>query len=293
MRIAVIGGGPAGLYFAILRKRAHPADEITVFERNRPSDTFGFGVVFSDETLENFEHHDAETYRRITSRFAYWDDVAIDFKGEVYRVGGNGFCGCSRRTLLEILNQRAAELGVVINNGIELTIDGIMELSATHDLVIASDGINSVVREHFRDHFAPSVDMRPNHFSWMGSTRPLDAFSFYFEENEHGRFIAHAYQYEPGASTWVMETDPETFERAGLSAMSDAESAEYLEKVFARALDGHPLKTNRSMWRNFPMIRNAKWTRGNIVLLGDAKATAHFSIGSGTKLAMEDAISLA
>ncbi len=292
MRIAVIGGGPAGLYFAILHKAANPDADITVYERNRPSDTFGFGVVFSDETLQNFETHDAESYRLITNSFAYWDDVEVNFKGEIFRIGGNGFCGCSRKTLLELLNYRASQLGIAIKNGTELSIEDILRLSDECDLVVASDGINSIVRQHFVEHFKPSTDMRPNHFSWMGSTRPLDAFSFFFEKNEDGLFIAHAYQYEPGASTWVMETDPETFERAGLAAMSEEESARYLERVFQKALDGHPLLVNRSMWRNFPMIRNERWTHGNIVLLGDAKATAHFSIGSGTKLAMEDAIAL-
>lgn len=293
MRIAVIGGGPAGLYFSILHKAAHPNAEITVYERNRPSDTFGFGVVFSDETLQNFEKHDAESYRLITDSFAYWDDVEVNFKGETFRIGGNGFCGCSRKTLLELLNFRASQLGVTIVNETELGIEDILKLSEDCDLVVAADGINSIVRNHFVEHFKPSTDLRPNHFSWMGSTRPLDAFSFFFEKNEDGLFIAHAYQYEPGASTWVMETDPETFERVGFASMSEQESADYLEKVFEKALDGHPLLVNRSMWRNFPMIRNERWTHGNIVILGDAKSTAHFSIGSGTKLAMEDAIALA
>jgi anthraniloyl-CoA monooxygenase len=292
MRIAVIGGGPAGLYFSILHKLANPASEIVVYERNRPSDTFGFGVVFSDETLANFEAHDAESYRLITSRFAYWDDIAVHKDGAIYRIGGNGFCGCSRRTLLELLNYRAAGLGVEIRNGTELSIADILRLADESDLLIAADGINSVVRTHFVEHFRPTTDLRPNHFSWMGSTRELDAFSFFFERNADGLFIAHAYQYEPGASTWVMETDPATFERVGFGTMSEAESARYLETVFREALGGHPLLTNRSMWRNFPMIRNERWTVGNIVLLGDAKATAHFSIGSGTKLAMEDAIAL-
>ncbi|MCF3932984.1 bifunctional salicylyl-CoA 5-hydroxylase/oxidoreductase [Acuticoccus sp. M5D2P5] len=292
MRIAVIGGGPAGLYFSILYKKANPSAEINVYERNRPDDTFGFGVVFSDETLQNFEAHDAESYRLITDRFAYWDDIEVDFKGEVFRIGGNGFCGCSRKTLLELLNYRAAQLGVAIHNARDLSIDAVLALAEENDLVVAADGINSVVRQHFIEHFKPSTDLRPNHFSWMGSTRPLDAFSFFFERNDDGLFIAHAYQYEPGASTWVMETDPETYDRAGFAAMSEQESADYLQKVFAKALDGHPLLVNRSMWRNFPMIRNERWTIGNIVLLGDAKATAHFSIGSGTKLAMEDAIAL-
>ena len=292
MRIAVIGGGPAGLYFSILHKLADPGATITVYERNRPSDTFGFGVVFSDETLQTFEARDRKSYEEITRHFAYWDDVTVHIKGETFRIPGNGFCGCSRRTLLERLAARAAELGVAIHNDTDLSVDAILTLAEECDVVVAADGINSAVRQHFVDHFRPTVDLRPNHFTWMGSTRPLDAFAFFFERNAHGPFIAHTYQYEPGRSTWVLETDPETFKRAGLGAMSESESARYLETVFADALDGHPLITNRSIWRNFPMIRNARWTRGNIVLLGDAKATAHYSIGSGTKLAMEDAIAL-
>ena len=292
MDVSVIGGGPAGLYFSILFKKLRPSANIVVYERNRPDDTFGFGVVFSDETLQNFEAYDPESYQLITDHFAYWDDIDIHFKGESFRIGGNGFCGCSRRTLLQLLHRRCRQLGIDIRFEADLSIEAIERLSASSDLVVASDGINSVVRERWRDHFRPEVDLRPNRFAWMGSTRPLDAFSFFFERTEHGIFIAHAYQYEPGASTWVMETDPQTFERSGLGGMDEAESARFLEGIFANALAGHPLLVNRSMWRRFPMIRNARWTKDNIVLLGDAKATAHFSIGSGTKLAMEDAIAL-
>jgi len=289
MKVSIIGGGPAGLYFAILAKAAWPAMDIAVHERNRPDDTFGFGVVFSDETLQNFETYDPESYRLITDHFAYWDDIEIHFKDSIHRIGGNGFCGCARTTLLKLLHQRARALGV------ELVFDDdVSDLSrfADSDLVVAADGINSRIREDHRDHFRPQTDLRPNRFSWMGSTKPLDAFTFYFRETEHGIFIAHCYQYEPGRSTWVMETDPETFARAGLEAMSEEEAARFLEGVFADELDGHRLITNRSMWRQFPMIRNERWTMDNVVLLGDAKATAHFSIGSGTKLAMEDAIAL-
>ncbi|MCA1241318.1 bifunctional salicylyl-CoA 5-hydroxylase/oxidoreductase [Stappia stellulata] len=289
MRIEVIGGGPAGLYFAILMKKARPDTRITVHERNKADDTFGFGVVFSDQTLETFERYDAESYRAITENFAYWDDIAIHYKDDVFRIGGNGFCGCSRRTLLLLLQERASQLGIEMH--FEADIKGI-EQFADADLIIAADGINSAVREAHRDHFQPSVDLRPNKFTWMGSTKPLDAFTFYFKETEHGIFIAHTYQYEPGLSTWVLETDPETFDKAGLEHMSEQESATFLEGVFAEELDGHKLKINRSMWRNFPMIRNARTTMDNVVLLGDAKSTAHFSIGSGTKLAMEDAIAL-
>jgi anthraniloyl-CoA monooxygenase len=290
MQIAIIGGGPAGLYSAILLKKQRPGADITVYERNRADDTFGFGVVFSDATLDNFETYDPPSYRRITEEFAYWDDIAIYFKDTVKRVGGNGFCGCSRRTLLLVLQERARELGVSFQ--FETEIDNEARFAGA-DLVILADGSNSRLRERHKDHFEPEIDLRSNKFAWMGSTKPLDAFTFIFEQTEWGPFIAHAYQYEAGRSTWIFETDPETFRRAGLEGLSETESARLMEKIFARFLDGHPLLINRSMWRNFPMMRNKRWVRNNMVLLGDAKATAHFSIGSGTKLAMEDAIALA
>jgi anthraniloyl-CoA monooxygenase len=290
MKVAIIGGGPAGLYSAILLKKQRPGAEITVYERNRADDTFGFGVVFSDATLDNFEKYDPPSYRRITQEFAYWDDIAVHFRGTVHRVGGNGFCGCSRRQLLLILQERARELGVELN--FETDVDDEARF-ADADLVILADGINSRFREKYADHFAPKVDLRSNIFTWMGSTRPLDAFTFIFQETEWGPFVAHAYQYEVGRSTWIFETDPETFKRAGLTGLDEKQSADRMAEIFGWFLDGHPLLTNRSMWRNFPMIRSRRWVKDNMVLLGDAKATAHFSIGSGTKLAMEDAIALA
>src|SRR5664279_176400 len=290
MKIAIIGGGPAGLYAAILLRKQRPEAEITVYERNRPDDTFGFGVVFSDATLDNFEKYDPPSYRRITRQFAYWDDIAVHFRGTVHRVGGNGFCGCSRRTLLLILQERARELGV--NLSFETDIEDEARF-ADADLVVLADGINSRFREKYIDHFQPEVDLRSNKFAWMGSTRPLDAFTFIFQETEWGPFIAHAYQYEAGHSTWIFETDPETFVRAGLEGLNERQSADRMAEIFGWFLEGHPLLINRSMWRNFPMIRNKRWVKDNMVLLGDAKATAHFSIGSGTKLAMEDAIALA
>jgi len=289
MKTAIIGGGPAGLYFAILMKKLQPGADITVYERNRADDTFGFGVVFSDATLDNFEKYDLPSYERITREFAYWDDIAIHFKGTEHRIGGNGFCGCSRRTLLLILQDRAAELGVKLCYNTDVNDEG---LFSDADLVVIADGINSRFRERYADHFQPAVDLRPNKFAWMGSTRPLDAFTFIFQETEWGPFIAHAYQYEAGRSTWVFETDPETFDRAGLGQKTEEESAALMEQIFGWFLDGHKVLTNRSLWRNFPMIRNKRWVMGNKVLLGDAKGSAHFSIGSGTKLAMEDAIAL-
>jgi anthraniloyl-CoA monooxygenase len=288
MRIAVIGGGPAGLYFAILMKRDFPHSRVTVVERNQPDDTFGFGVVFSDATLDAFQQADEPSYRAITESFAYWDDISIHAKGAEHRIGGNGFCGCSRRTLLLLLQDRARALGVEL----EFRREAAPEDFPDADLIVAADGINSPIRERFRDHFRPEVDLRPNRFAWMGSTRPFDAFTFFFKERPEGIFIAHCYQYEAGASTWVLETDPETFAKAGLDAMDEAQSAAFLEGVFAEELQGHRLITNRSMWRRFPTIKCGRWVKDNIVLLGDAKASAHFSIGSGTKLAMEDAIGL-
>ena len=289
MRIAILGGGPAGLYFAILMKQAWPAHDITIHERNRADDTFGFGVVFSDQTLETFERYDPVSYRAITRNFAYWQDIEVRFKGTTHRIGGNGFCGCARRTLLMLLQDRARTLGVRLN--FQHEIKDLAELDSA-DLIVAADGINSLVRERFAEHFQPSVDTRPNKFAWMGSTKPLDAFTFSFRETEWGIFAAHAYQYEPGRSTWILETDPATWHAAGLDSMDEEASARLLEGVFAEDLDGHPLITNRSLWRSFPMIRTARYAMGKTVLLGDAKATAHFSIGSGTKLAMEDAVAL-
>ena len=288
MKVDITGGGPAGLYFAILAKKAWPHMRITVYERNRSDDTFGFGVVFSDETLETFEKYDLDSYQAITANFAYWDDIAIHFKGTVHRVGGNGFCGCSRVTLLRLLQERARALGVEMKFQTEVDPDAHRDA----DLIVAADGINSRIREKHKEAFKPSVDLRPNKFAWMGSTRPFDAFTFFFKQTEFGIFIAHCYQYEVGKSTWVMETDPETFARAGLGTLSEEESAKFLEGVFAEELEGHKLIINRSTWRNFPTIRCESWTHENVVLMGDAKATAHFSIGSGTKLAMEDAIAL-
>jgi anthraniloyl-CoA monooxygenase len=290
MKIAVVGGGPAGIYFSILAAKAWPKVEIDVFERNRADDTFGFGVVFSDETLDTFEKFDRESYQAIADNFAYWDDIEIHFKDSLHRIGGNGFCGCARTTLLKLLHDRARTLGVKLN--FETEAEPSLASLKGYDLIVAADGSNSRIREAHRDHFSTEIDYRPNKFTWMGSTRTFDAFTFFFKETRYGIFIAHCYQYEPSRSTWIFEVQPETFERAGFAKLSEDESARFLEGLFSEELQGHKLITNRSMWRNFPRVANERWVMNNVVLLGDAKATAHFSIGSGTKLAMEDAIAL-
>ncbi|NJN39798.1 MAG: bifunctional salicylyl-CoA 5-hydroxylase/oxidoreductase, partial [Gammaproteobacteria bacterium] len=289
LKIAVVGGGPGGLYFAILMKRANPAHAITVFERNRPDDTFGFGVVFSDETLGNFKERDPESYAAITSEFAYWGDIEIRVRGERLRSGGHGFCGMERKRLLLLLQERARGLGVALVFQHEIT-----DLAALqgHDVIVAADGINSQIRERHAEHFRPHIDWRRNRFCWLGSTLSLPAFTFCFKENEHGVWILGAYQYRAGHSTWVPECDEATWRRAGLDRATETESVAYLERLFADVLNGHRLLTNRSLWRSFPMIRNERWHFRNIVLIGDALHTAHYSIGSGTKLAMEDAIAL-
>jgi anthraniloyl-CoA monooxygenase len=289
MKVSVIGGGPGGLYFALLAKKAWPRWDITVHERNRPDDTFGFGVVFSDQTLDTFKAYDLVTYERIRRRFAYWGDVDVVYKGQVMRSGGNGFCGCSRVALLNILQDRGRELGVHMR--FQREVDGLEEF-ADSDLIVVADGINSRIREKYKEHFQPSVDLRPNKFTWLGSTKPLDAFKYFFRETPQGVLLAHCYQYEADRSTWVIEMNEDTWRNFGFDRLSETEILPVLERVFAEELDGHPLIANRSLWRNFPNITNKTWVRGNAVLVGDAKATAHFSIGSGTKLAMEDAIAL-
>ncbi|MEP6968458.1 MAG: FAD-dependent monooxygenase, partial [Pseudomonadota bacterium] len=289
MRIAVVGGGPGGLYFALLTKKARQDWEIVVHEQNRADDTFGFGVVFSDETLDEFLGRDPESHAAIRAAFAYWDDIVIRYKGEEIRCGGNGFAGCSRIALLQILQGRCREVGVEMR--FESAIDDPADL-AGFDIVVAADGVNSRLRERFNEDFRPTVTFNANKFAWMGSTRPLGAFTYFFKETPRGAICAHTYQYEAGQSTWVIEMAPATWAALGFDAMNEIQSARALEVIFAEELQGHPLTVNRSLWRNFPRIACERWSSGNIVLLGDAKATAHYSIGSGTKLAMECAIAL-
>jgi anthraniloyl-CoA monooxygenase len=298
MRIACIGGGPAGLYFAILLKKARPDAEIDVYERNRPDDTFGWGVVFSDETLGGFEEADPESYAEIRREFAYWTDIETYLevapgRMECVRSTGHGFCGLSRKKLLQIFHRRARELGVRLE--FEREVRDESEVGRA-DLVLACDGINSFVRAKHAAHFRPEIEWRKCRFAWFGTTRPLEAFTFVFRSNEHGLFQVHAYPFQRGSetlSTWIVECHEDVWKRAGLERASEEESVRVLEDLFAPELDGYPLLTNKSVWRAFPVIRCGAWVRGNTVLVGDAAHTAHFSIGSGTKLAMEDAIELA
>jgi anthraniloyl-CoA monooxygenase len=290
LRIVCIGGGPAGLYFAILMKKADPRHDVVVLERNRRGDTFGFGVVFSDATFAGFEDADPETTAEIERHFAHWDDIDIHYRGDVVTSTGHGFCGCSRTMLLEILTNRALALGVRIEFEREV---GDPAAFADADLVLAADGVNSGIRQRYAQEFGPSIDLRPNRFVWLGTTKPFPAFTFYFKQNEHGLWRVHAYQYERGNSTFIVEAAEATWRRACMDKASEHETVAYCERLFAAELDGHRLLENRSIWRAFPTIRNKRWSHGNVVLMGDAVHTAHFSIGSGTKLAMEDAIALA
>ncbi|HEX6885130.1 MAG TPA: FAD-dependent monooxygenase [Planctomycetota bacterium] len=297
MRVACIGGGPAGLYFAILLKKARPEAEITVYERNKPDDTFGWGVVFSDETLGGFELADPESYAEIRRQFAYWTDIETYLETapgrlECVRSTGHGFCGLSRKRLLEIFHARARALGVRLEFEREVRDESDV---GPADLVLACDGINSFVRARHAAHFRPEVDWRRCRFAWFGTTKPLEAFTFVFRSSQHGLFQVHAYPFQRGAetlSTWIVECHEDVWKRAGFERASEQETVRYLEDLFAPDLDGHPLLTNKSVWRSFPVIRCGTWVRGSTVLVGDAAHTAHFSIGSGTKLAMEDAIEL-
>jgi len=292
MKITVVGGGPGGLYFAILTKKARPDWQIEVFEQNRADDTFGFGVVFSDDTLDEFLSRDPETYEKIRDHFAYWDDVAIHMKGEEIRCAGNGFCGTSRFTLLEILQERCAELEIPMTFSEQIDPATLDTRFADSDIILASDGINSQIREYYKDAFQPSVTVKSNRFCWMGSTRPMDEFNYFFRKTEHGIICAHTYQYQKDASTWVFEMDEACWQGHGFEEFDEEGSRAILEEIYKEELQGHGLLLNRSNWRKFPRIFCENWYHKNIVILGDAKASAHFSIGSGTKLAMECGIAL-
>ena len=290
MKINCLGGGPGGLYFAILMKKAHPDADIRIYEQNRPDDTFGFGVVFSDATMQGFQDADAESYRRITESFAHWDDIHIHFKGQLLESTGHGFAGMSRKLMLNILQERCRELGVDMH--FEARIDDPEELRDC-DLLFAADGVNSIARARWEDKFQPDIDFRPNRFVWLGSDYPFPAFTFHFIENEHGLWRTHCYRYMEGASTLILECTNETFENTGLGVEDEAATAAYTADLLREYIGDAKIITNRSHWRHFPLTTCENWFFDNVVLAGDAVATAHYSIGSGTKLAMEEAIALA
>jgi len=290
VRVAVIGGGPAGLYFGVLLKKAFPAATVEISERNRPDDTFGFGVVFSDETLGALEDADPESFAAIRSRFRSWREIRTWYRGEWTTSTGHGFSALARTTLLEVLQRRALELGCRLRFRTEVEE---LEPLLDADLVVACDGVHSRVRTRFADRFGARVEEGACRFSWLGTTLPLDAFTFVFAETEPGLLMVHAYPYDGGRSTWIVECHEETWRRAGFENAGEAATVATCERLLAPWLSGHPLLANRSLWRRFPTVTCERWHFGNIVLLGDAAHTAHFSIGSGTKLAMEDSIALA
>ncbi len=291
MKVAIIGGGPAGLYLAILLRRADPRIGVWVYERNRIEDTFGFGVVLSDATEGILAEADPETHAAMAAAMHRWGDIDVHVGGTVITSGGHGFCGISRRTLLQILSDRARELGVDLKERTEAP--PVEKLCAEYDLVVAADGVNSAVREARADRFGTTIDFRPNRFVWLGTSRPFPSFFFSFARNAHGLWRAHAYQYARGESTFIVETTDAAWRSAGLEGADEAGTIAYCEELFRAELEGHSLVANRSIWRQFPTVRNASWSDGNLVLMGDAAHTAHFSVGSGTKLAMEDSIALA
>ncbi|MEZ5331804.1 MAG: FAD-dependent monooxygenase [Thermoanaerobaculia bacterium] len=290
MRIVCLGGGPAGLYFALLMKKRFPQATLRVIERNRPDDTFGWGVVFSDETLGTFEQADPESYRRIQEGFRSWRDIETWYRDTCVRSTGHGFAALSRKVLLEILQRRCREVGVELVFEREVRS---VEPWREWDLVVGSDGVNSTVRTELADVFRPTLDWRECKFCWLGTDKELEAFTFIFRESEHGLFQVHAYPFAEGLGTWIVECREEVWRAAGLDRASEEDTVAYCEELFASELDGHRLLTNRSLWRTFPTVRCESWVHENVVLLGDAAHTAHFSIGSGTKLAMEDAVALA
>lgn len=292
LKILCLGGGPASLYFSILMKKRNPDHDITVLERGDRSSTWGFGVVFSDETLKGLMEADAPSYKRIVEQFAYWEGIDTKIHGKTIKSRGHGFCGMSRLKLLNTFHDRCDELGVRLQFQSDVTDVSQLDTDA-YDLVVAGDGITSLLRETYKEEFGTSMDWRRNKFCWLATTKPLTDFEFIFRRNEHGWWWAHAYRYEEGQTTWIVETSEETWRSAGMESATEEQTKAYCEAVFADDLDGHELITNRSVWRTFPVVRNERLYHKNIVLMGDAVRSAHFSIGSGTKLAMEDAISLA
>jgi anthraniloyl-CoA monooxygenase len=296
MRIACLGGGPAGLFFAILMKHSDPRSEITVIERNRADDTFGWGVVFSDKTMDGFRAADAWVVAEIEGNFRHWDDIDVFVKGRKISSGGHGFCGISRIKLLQILQQRAVELGVKLNFSTEAKDPD--EYASSYDLVVGADGVSSTTRGKYADVFNPRIDLRNNRFIWLGTKKKLDAFTFAFKETPYGWFNLHAYRFDSEWSTFIVETPEANWYKAGLDQKSLDEAVAFCETLFADLLDGHKLISNAkhlrgaAVWLKFNRVLCEHWYHKNIVLIGDAAHTAHFAIGSGTKLAMEDAMAL-
>ena len=290
MKINIIGGGPAGLYFAILMKKSNPEHSITVYERNGPDDTFGWGVVFSGKTLANLRAADTESHAEITRAFAAWDNVDVVHRDEKISIHGNSFSGIARLQLLKILQRRCEQLGVELLFRTE--VPDVDSVRTNCDLLIAADGVNSTARKQYSNHFVPTLDVRPNRYIWYGTNRLFHGLTLTFRGNEAGVFAAHSYKFNRTTSTFIIECDQETWDTAGFSAMGEDETRGYLEKVFAKDLDGQLLLSNNSKWINFLLVRNKNWFFENVVMIGDALHTAHFSIGSGTKLALEDAIAL-
>jgi anthraniloyl-CoA monooxygenase len=300
MKIAIVGGGPGGLYFAALMKQLDPSHDITLWERNAATDTFGFGVVFSDETLGGIGNADPVVAEYMSRRFARWSDIDVHFGGETLTVGGQGFAAMSRKELLQLLQQRCIELGVDVR--FSTVAPPVGELEAGYDLVLASDGVNSQIRATYADSFGPNLDPRPNKFMWLGTDLVFEAFKFFVKETEFGTMQIHGYPYSDEGSTFIVEMSPGVWEAAGFDetagdvfrpGVSDQKAIDKIRRIFADELEGHEILANNSKWLNFTTVRNRSWRHGNIVLLGDAAHTAHFSIGSGTKLAMEDSLALA
>jgi anthraniloyl-CoA monooxygenase len=291
MKIDIIGGGPAGLYFAILMKKARASHQITVYERNGPDDTFGWGVVFSGKTLANLRAADEVSHAEITKEFEAWDNVDVVHRDAKISIHGNSFSGIARLQLLKILQRRAEELGVEIDFYSE--IYNVEAVRQDCDLMLAADGVNSTVRSRYAKQFQPELDVRANRYIWYGTGQLFHGLTLTFRENSAGVFAAHSYKFNRTTSTFIVECDPQTWDNAGFENMSADKTLDYVGEVFAPDLNGHKLLSNNSKWINFLLVKNRNWFFENVVLIGDALHTAHFSIGSGTKLAMEDAIALA